>query len=181
MEKDVLATFKKHIGDIDFSQDVESKNLHIHNFGEDMKSINEFAGALQTLQICFGKILHLAHTLKQNPAHHTTIKAQIQEHIKECRFLGKGLFDSSMSAKVGMTIITLENPSPIPLLDKSATQDFIDYIQDKNTELIQTLNFISQTIASENPFTRDGTNNTASISVGFKDLDIESLKHKIKS
>ena len=173
-QKDILATLKKHIGDIDFSQDMESKNLRIHNFGEDMKSINEFAGALQTLQICFGKILHLAHTLNQNPTSQTTIKAQIQEHITECRFLGKDLFDSSMSIKAGATIITLENPSPMPLLDKTDVQDFIDYIQDKNTELIQTLNFIAQTIASQNPFTRNATNNATSISASFKDIDIES-------
>ncbi len=190
MQQDFLATLKKHIGDVDFTQDsidcadsmqitqshsqvfsqsTESKKLRIYNFSEDIKSINEFAGALQTLQICFQKILKIARTDSMMESK----EAQISDLIKECSFLGKGLFDSSMSANGGS--ITFENPSPMPLLEKDL-QEFTQYIEEKLSELTQTLSLTSQKIIQmTTQSANSGLNNSALMNDFSKMTDFKSI------
>ncbi|GAD19704.1 flagellar FLiS export co-chaperone [Helicobacter fennelliae] len=185
-EKDIIATFKKHIGEVDlgeidlggadFTASTKNlkeafkiplcKNLKITHFGEDIKSVNELTGALQTLQIVFRKITDLAQSIGQDPIQDALLECQIKDKIAECRFLGNALFDVTLSAKIGQKQLQLENPSPLPLLQNGNPSLLIDYIQDKNTEITQTLTALSQAIASQSPFSSAQPN-----------ADIPNLEH----
>lgn len=54
---DALAIFKRHLSGI---SEIESPKLPSHNFGNNMKGVNEFIGAVQTLSINLTKIKNLS-------------------------------------------------------------------------------------------------------------------------
>ena len=65
MEKDILATLKKHIdsGAIEPTPK-EVSRAQIHTFGENMKGINEFIGAVQMLSLNLNKIKNLSEKIE---------------------------------------------------------------------------------------------------------------------
>lgn len=131
----VLETFKKHIGDFDLQETMEiplSKELRVRDFGDDIKSVNNLIGALQTLQFRFKKIYSLLET--ESNAKNEQIKCL----VNDCSFLGTDLFNTTLSAKIGEKIIKVENPSPLHLLEN--IEGFKEYIQNKQNEITSTLN-----------------------------------------
>ncbi len=154
-EKDILETFKKHIGEMPQAHKFEiplCKSHRINNFGEDIKSANELTGALQILQITFKKILALVDGFGENVVQDSLIEYQIQEKVDKCKFLGNALFDSTLSAKVGQSTIEFENPSPMPLLSKGDKEGFVGYIEEKLLEITDSLQAITQAVANEKLF-----------------------------
>lgn len=154
-QKDILETFKKYVGEFGLAQKMQiplCKTQRIQNFGENIKSANELTGALQVLKSTYKKILDSANGLGNDEVQDHLVIYQIQEQIAKCKFMGNELFDSVLSAKVGAQSVEFENPSPMPLLDRGDFGGFIGYIQDKSSEITQTLSTLSQAICDESLF-----------------------------
>ena len=144
----VLETFKKHIGDFDLQETMEvplEKELRVRDFGDDIKSVNNLIGALQTLQFRFKKIYSLLEVESSNE--------QIKCLVNDCSFLGTDLFDTTLSAKIGEKIIKVENPSPLHLLEN--TEGFKEYIQNKQDEITLTLNELIAAANNESLFKKE--------------------------
>lgn len=159
-QKDILETFKKYVGEFGLDQKIQIplyKSQRIQDFGEDIKSANELTGALQILKNTCKKILESANALGNDEIQDQLTIYQIQEQIAQCKFMGNELFDSTLSAKVGARKIELENPSPMPLLDRGDFSGFVGYMQDKMTEITQSLSALAEAIAGESLFGRDTT------------------------
>ena len=181
--KQIIETFKKHIKEqgiepqslaqnaLSYIEAIQSAKTHlpfvaqrkIRNFGEDIKSANELTGALQTLQITFKKLLSLADELDEidNAAKSSEKKSQILTQIKErvemTTFMGEGLFDTVLSAKMGNKEILLENPSPMPLLtidnaEFAKMENFKTYINEKLLEINEALSHLSKAISNAEIF-----------------------------
>lgn len=180
----IIETFKKHIKEQGIEPDTLAQNAlsnikaiksiqnaklpflaerKIRNFGEDIKSANELTGALQTLQIAFRKLLSFANEISQDSLSQAKEQAykQITDTIASCRFMGEGLFDTALSAKIGGKEILLENPSPMPLLDKAHNEcdyadfgNFKDYVGEKLLEINETLAHLSEAISQAQIFDR---------------------------
>ena len=59
-EKDILAILKKHV-----DSNLETKKIEkSHRFAENMKGVNEFIGALQTLNMKLSKIIKLCEIIE---------------------------------------------------------------------------------------------------------------------
>lgn len=114
MEKDILATLKKHIDDgVIEATPKEVSKAQIHTFGENMKGINEFIGAVQMLSLNLNKIKNLSEKiewindlLSQERDENTIAMLRMQRnaHIanikyvcSEAKFLGLNLFDTNLS------------------------------------------------------------------------------------
>lgn len=182
---EIIETFKKHIKEqgiepqslaknaLSNIEAIQSAKTHspfvaqrkIRNFGEDIKSANELTGAFQTLQITFKKLLSLADELEEldNAAKSndeatqkkSQILAQIKERVQMAIFMGEGLFDTDLSAKIGDKKILLENPSPMPLLQNDSaksTKNFQTYIKEKLLEINEALSHLSKAISNAEIF-----------------------------
>ena len=181
----IIETFKKHIKEQGIEPDTLAQNAlnniqaiqsnaklpfiaerKIRNFGEDIKSANELAGALQTLQIAFKKLLSLADEISQSSSQaREQIYKQIKDKIASSTFMGEGLFDTALSAKIGGKEILLENPSPMPLLESTqahnadnggdcaeSSKNFKDYVSEKLLEINETLAHLSEAISQAQIF-----------------------------
>lgn len=177
----IIETFKKHIKEQGIEPDTLAQNAlsniqaiksnaklpflaerKIRNFGEDIKSANELTGALQTLQIAFKKMLSLADEISQSSSQaREQIYKQIKDRITSTTFMGDGLFDTVLSAKIGGKEILLENPSPMPLLESSKAssdgeyvdfENFKDYVSEKLLEINETLAHLSEAISQAQIF-----------------------------
>lgn len=184
---EIIETFKKHIKEqgiepqslaknaLSNIEAIQSAKTHlpfvaqrkIRNFGEDIKSANELTGALQTLQITFKKLLSLADELDEmdNAAKSSDeamqkksqILTQIKERVEMATFMGEGLFDTALSAKMGNKEILLENPSPMPLLENDNVESakighFKTYIEEKTLEINEALSHLSNAISNAEIF-----------------------------
>lgn len=127
MQKDILAILKKHVEDgiIETTPKKVSK-LQIHNFGESMKGINEFIGAMQMLSLNLNKIKALSEKidwindiLKEGDKEDAMLSSQRDSHlagIKEicenASFIGIKLFDTQIACVAsGIDFsINVENP-----------------------------------------------------------------------
>lgn len=178
----IIETFKKHIKEQGIEPDMLAQNAlsniqaiksnaklpflaerKIRNFGEDIKSANELTGALQTLQIAFKKLLFFADEISQYSSNQARgqIYKQIKDRITSTTFMGDGLFDTVLSAKIGGKEILLENPSPMPLLESSKAssegeyvdfENFKDYVSEKLLEINETLALLSEAISQAQIF-----------------------------
>ena len=113
-EKDILATLKKHIdsGVIE-PMPKEVTKTQIHKFGENMKGINEFIGAVQMLSLNLNKVKNLSEKIEwindllaqeDNENTASMLRMQKNAHIAnikyvcgEAKFLGVNLFGTSLS------------------------------------------------------------------------------------
>lgn len=178
----IIETFKKHIKEQGIEPDTLAQNAlsniqaiksnaklpflaerKIRNFGEDIKSANELTGALQTLQIAFKKLLFFADEISQDSSNQAReqVYKQIKDRISSTTFMGDGLFDTVLSAKIGGKEILLENPSPMPLLESSKVssdgeyvdfENFKDYVSEKLLEINETLAHLSEAISQAQIF-----------------------------
>lgn len=177
-QKDILETFKKYVGEFGLEQKIQvpiCKSQRIQNFGENIKSANELAGALQILKNTCKKILESANTLGNDEIQDQLIIYQIQEQIAQCKFMGNELFDSTLSAKVGQSSIELENPSPMPLLDRGDFSGFVGYMQEKMTEITQSLSALSEAIAGESLFGRESAKGSTRSAQSFETFDASAF------
>lgn len=126
---DFLATLKKHI-DSGVIEAVPSKITkgQIHNFGESMKGINEFIGAVQVLGVSLNKIKNLSekiewinellrsekneNTLIMLNMQKSTHSANIKYVVDGTKFIGVELFGTNLSCAVNGSVfnISVENP-----------------------------------------------------------------------
>ena len=129
MEKDILATLKKHIDDgIIEAMPKEVSKAQIHKFGENMNGINEFIGAVQMLSLNLNKVKNLSEKiewindlLSQESDENTIsmLRMQRNAHIAnikyvcgEAKFLGVNLLGTNLScvANGKEFSISVENP-----------------------------------------------------------------------
>ncbi|PAF50635.1 flagellar FLiS export co-chaperone [Helicobacter sp. 13S00477-4] len=165
-DKDILATFKKHLEGIDKidNQDIRgdclNKTRKIQKFGEDIKSANEFIGALQIIDIALHKIILQAQKilLEDEPKDPTfknlesIVLKEINEIIDKCSFMGMELFNTTLSIQIDSKSIDIEVPNPTPLIQKEGYSSFINYLEDKKLEVQNTLILVSKGISDQKIF-----------------------------
>ncbi|MGX2983519.1 flagellar FLiS export co-chaperone [Helicobacter sp. 23-1045] len=127
MNDDFLNTLKKHI-DSGAIVPNEMSKTQIHNFGESMKGINEFIGAVQVLNINLAKVKNLSEKIEwidemlkseKNDSTTAMLKMQKSTHIANLKyvvdgtkFIGVALFGTQLSCVVNGREFALcvENP-----------------------------------------------------------------------
>lgn len=154
LDQKVLETLKKHLKDIDGAEfnikEARQSKVKTLKFGEDIKSANEFIGALQTLDIALKKIILEAKKADvQSNIQLDCITFNIQGLIENCNFMGVGLFDATMSTALGDTEVQLEVISPMSFVLQNDFDSVIQYLEDKREEIKQKLAFISQKISGD--------------------------------
>lgn len=158
---DMLATFKKHLAGVEQDIQVNLTKTQIHNFGENMKGINEFIGAAQTLNVNLNKIKNLSEKihwiddlLKQetNANAIQILRTERQTHIanikytlENAKFLGVGLFDVELSCVVSGRKFSLNVANPLEFID----DNMLEYCAAKSDELNEMLLKVSQRLNSE--------------------------------
>lgn len=130
MGDDFLKTLKKHIDDgIIEAVPQKISKTQIHNFGESMKGINEFIGAVQVLSLNLTKVKNLSEKIEwindllaqeDNENTASMLRMQKNTHIAnikyvcgEAKFLGVNLFGTSLSCVVSGKEFALCVESPI--------------------------------------------------------------------
>lgn len=129
-DSDFLESLKKHIDEgIIEALPSNITKAQIHNFGENMKGINEFIGAIQVLSLNVTKIKNLSEKIEwidellksetntntitmlnmQKTAHTSNIKYVIDG----TKFLGVSLFDTNLSCVVNGRIFSINIESPL--------------------------------------------------------------------
>lgn len=130
MEKDFLSALKKHIDSGVIEPELQKiTKAQIHNFGENMKGINEFIGAIQTLNVNLTKIKNLSEKiewinelLRQEENANTIAMLNMQKnaHIANIRyviegatFLGVRLFNADLSCAVEGSVFSMQTGNPL--------------------------------------------------------------------
>lgn len=157
--KDILATFKKHIDGIEDNCIKNMSKYQIHRFSENIKGINEFIGAAQSISVKITKIKKLAEKigyidelletpsdnleqLKQNRASHIS---NIETIMQDSTFIGIQLFDTELSCVINGKEIKLNVKNPMQYMDNS----IIEYCQEVQNEISKILSLISNLMASD--------------------------------
>ncbi len=157
LDRDVLQTLKKHLKDVDesgFQADCLKKSkLKIHQFGEDIKSANEFIGALQVLDITLKKILLEARKMDedflQTKQQDQAVIFKIEQYVTTCSFMGMELFDCTMSTDFGKKHMSFEISSPMEFVAQGDFASVIGYLEDKREEIKQKLCAIHAIISED--------------------------------
>ncbi len=155
IDKDLLATLKKHIQDIDGTDfKVPSKiGNRIVSFGEDMKSANEFIGALQVLSIalkkCINKILLIEDSMQNMSTLKESTVLYIREIITNCSFMGNALFDANFCIKLDSDSLEFSISTPESFLKEYDFESIMAYFEDKQEEIKQKLALISGKISGD--------------------------------
>lgn len=131
-----LATLKKHIdsGVIEVAPSKITK-AQIYNFGESMKGINEFIGAVQVLNINLSKIKNLSEKiewinelLRSEKSENTitmlnmqkrTHSANIKYVVDGTKFIGVELFGTNLSCTVNGSVFSISVENPLKAGDMS--------------------------------------------------------------
>lgn len=180
---DILATFKKHLSEVEQEVQINLTKTQIHNFGENMKGINEFIGAAQTLNVNLSKIKNLSEKIQwiddllKQEANESTIKilnterqthiANIKYMLGNSKFMGIELFDTELSCVVNGKRFSLNIESPLNFID----DNMLEYCTLKNEELSKLLLQISQRL--------NGQDDNSSAINEFEDLSKEILSDKL--
>lgn len=154
---DILATFKKHLSNIK-ELDCDISNNQIHNFGETMKGINEFIGAIQTLSLNLTKIKdvfekiewiddlsNVESTLNLQTERHNYLSS-IRHIVDNTKFMGIALFDVELSCAMNGKQFSLNISSPINHLN----DDIYGYCIAKINELNILQSQISKCLSEQN-------------------------------
>ncbi len=129
-------------------------------FGEDIKGVNEFIGALQSAQIVLTKILKIAQgclydatDLQQAQMSESELDSkkalaisEITSLVAEAQFLGTPLFDTNLSANINGAKQSICFASPLSL-----SPDFHAlsvYVQEKQDESMQLLLLLSEVLST---------------------------------
>lgn len=169
--KDILATFKKHIDEIDDKSMKNMSKYQIHRFSENIKGINEFIGAAQSISMRIIKIKNLAEKisyidelldtpsnnleqLKQNKIAHIN---NIENIAQDSTFIGIQLFDTELSCMINGKEIKLNVKNPMQYIN----DNIIEYCQEVQNDISKILSTISNLMASDfncgsnNPYQKD--------------------------
>lgn len=157
---DILATFKKHLSGIE-EVDSSFTKTQIHNFGETMKGINEFIGAVQTINMNLNKIKDLCEkiqwiddllitesntsTIQSMQTEKQNYLSNIQHIIDNAKFMGIALFDVELSCIINGKQFSLDVSSPINFLN----DDIYNYCSVKINELNMLQSQISKRLSGE--------------------------------
>ncbi|CBG39622.1 flagellar FLiS export co-chaperone [Helicobacter mustelae] len=157
MDKDFLKTLKKHLDGIEGAE-FEVKNMRNssrknHQFGEDIKSANEFIGALQVVDIALKKILNEAKNIdgefEETNTQYDRVSYNIEQLIEKCSFMGMALFDVNISTNFGGTEISFDIVSPMAFILQKDMESLCGYVGDKREEIKQKLSLISARLCGE--------------------------------
>lgn len=158
-EKDILAILKKHV---DSNLDVK-KIEKAHRFGETMKGVNEFIGALQTLNMKLSKIIKLCEIIESINDLDALDSIQLlnkQKHQNMVEdlclssFLGVNLFDTELSCALNGEVFSFYIESPSNYFDNN----IIGFCIQKQDELNLILKEISRNLESKNNDVRVDSN-----------------------
>lgn len=172
-DNDVLSAFKKHLADINLNE--ENKTIltksQIHNFGENMKGVNEFIGAIQTLNVNISKIKDIflkvqwIDDLLQQEKNINTIellKSEKQNHIidinyvlENSKFMGIALFDIELSCCVNGKLFKLNVENPLNFINDNV----VEYCNQKEEDLNLVILQISQSLSGDNITTTNKSTN----------------------
>lgn len=154
-DSNFLESLKKHIdsGIIEPMPRTITK-AQIHNFGENMKGINEFIGAIQVLSLNVAKIKNLSEKIEwinellkseSNENTITMLTMQKNAHISNIKyvseltkFLGVSLFDTKLSCAVNGKIFSISVENPLSIKDNMF--QFCTQKLDELENLINSLN-----------------------------------------
>lgn len=166
LKQDILQTLQKHLGVIDTQSlemlDTQHKAYKIEKFSHEIKGINEGIGALQTLQIACQKILKLESLSCES----------VQEVMQKAQFMGKALFNSTLSINLGENTLELNAPNPLRLLAQG--QEVLkDALQESLTQIRQALSAIQESVSQKQVFKKPPTLNTPSFN---KDTLLDLMK-----
>lgn len=154
LKQDILQTLQKHLGAVDTQSlgmlDTQHKAHKIEKFNHEIKGINESIGALQTLQIACQKILKLE----------TLSVDSVQELVQKAQFMGKALFNSTLSINLGESVLELNAPNPLDLLETGA--DLKAALQESLGQIKQALSAIQESVNQKQVFKKPPTLNTPS-------------------
>ncbi|PAF44518.1 flagellar FLiS export co-chaperone [Helicobacter sp. 11S02596-1] len=189
LEKDMLATFKKHLGGMDSPQpqDIQTqgitespfgKSKKIKKFGEDIKSANEFIGAAQILDIACAKLIAQSQRMlgdnEINGADleplERIVSSEMHQIIEKCSFMGTELFDATLSVMVDSKNIEIEVSNPLPLVQNAGYEGVIAYLEDKRADLKNALALVSTKIFDQKIFGSQTIENPAYESFNAKDF-----------
>lgn len=150
-EKDILAILKKHV-----DSNLETKKIEkSHRFAENMKGVNEFIGALQTLNMKLSKIIKLCEIIESINDLDALDSIQLlnkQKHenmvedLCQSSFLGINLFNTELSCALNGKIFSFYIESPSNYFDNK----IIGFCVQKQDELNLILKEISQNLESKN-------------------------------
>lgn len=183
-DKDLLATFKKHLDGIDDSQkmavevDTLNKGSKIHKFGEDMKSANEFIGALQILDNALKKILIQIQVIlidddlkdENFKSLESLVSKEINEIVEKCSFMGTELFGSTLSVFGGNEEICIEILNPLDFFDNGGYENMAAYAEDKRSDVACCLKMVSAKISGQQIFESDVSNSSKYDNFNAKDF-----------
>ncbi|MDO7252848.1 flagellar FLiS export co-chaperone [Helicobacter cappadocius] len=183
-DKDLLATFKKHLEGIDdscrvnVSESCFNKERKIHKFGEDMKSANEFIGALQILDNALAKlIVQIQIVLVDDHFKDSDFKSlegivlkEINEIVQKCSFMGTLLFGSTLSVFSGKEEIIVEVFNPLDFFDNGGYENVCAYLEDKRAELDNCLKLVSAKISGQQIFGSDSSDAVSYDNFNAKDF-----------
>lgn len=157
---DILATFKKHLSGIE-EIDSSFTKTHIHNFGETMKGINEFIGAVQIINLNLHKIKNLvekiqwiddllntesnAQTMQSMQTERQNYLSNIEHLVDNAKFMGIALFDVELSCLINGRQFNLDVASPINFIN----DDLYGYCSIKINELNMLQSQISKCLSGE--------------------------------
>lgn len=167
---DILATFKKHIEGINNNETKNMTKSQIYRFSENIKGINEFIGASQTILIKISKIKNIAekiqyldellesqsndlYELEQNKQSNIN---EIKNIVKNANFIGISLFDTTLFCNINGKEITLDIQNPINYIDNG----LINFCQEIQNEINKTLVKISNLISIDSDIENNINKNT---------------------
>ncbi len=174
LNNSILETLKKHIEENDLESALQNTEAtkakltktQIHNFGENMKGINEFIGAAQALSLNLSKIRNLNdkieyidELLSENKEQSFVLKTQRNAHITNIKyiisnatFLGVELFDTNLSCVVSGNIFSLNIANPINYIENNLSiycNEKIEEISKLLSNLNNALNAKEQNVESK--------------------------------
>ncbi|PAF54362.1 hypothetical protein BKH42_00130 [Helicobacter sp. 13S00482-2] len=169
VDKDLLDTFKKHLNGIDDSHKLNlsgncfNKERKIHKFGEDMKSANEFIGALQILDNALSKLLvQIQVILIDDEFKDGDFKSlegivfkEISEIVEKCSFMGTPLFGNTLSIFVDTQEIVIEIFNPLDFLENGGYENVCSYLEDKKAEIADCLKLVALKASGQQIFDSD--------------------------
>lgn len=142
-----LEIFKKHLGDVSGNTEFKAKELC-----SQINDANDFIGALQILSSALKKIHkniqeRIEQNLNNDDIQKRMLDANSAQIIQNCSFMGKALFDTTLSAYIKTTLFSFNIQNPLLVLENSDYNGVLAYIEDKKEELDTLLENVANAIA----------------------------------
>lgn len=160
-EKNILETFKKYQQEASGGE-IASEHLtktQIYNFGENMKGINEFIGAAQSLMVNLTKIKNVSEKIAwideaAQDSNNSAIRLERSAHVTNIKylvanaqFMGVQLYDTNLTCAVNGRIFSTNVANPAQFLDENV--DIAEYCTQKINEINALLARLNNALLSE--------------------------------